>query len=136
MSTAAQVDIELDQGSDFAIQIYWTTTENIPYSIQSPMRMEIRNSVGGVVQVLQIGTTDEDEVLDPDDATILYNPESGLVQLQLTSAQTDAIGPGLYDYDLFLSYLDSGITGRVRTKRLIAGRVKVNGRITQNVSGG
>lgn len=131
MSTAARVDLEMDQGADFAIQIYWTTTENNPYSIQSPMRMEIRNSVGNVAATLQ---TDEDSTEDDTEASILYNSESGLIQLQLTAEETDALGPGQFDYDLFVSYLDSAITGRVRTKRLIAGRVSVNGRVTQNVS--
>jgi hypothetical protein len=133
MTTSALVDLEMDQGSDWAVQIYWTTTGNQPYSIQSPMRMEIRNRVGGVVAVLQTNQFSGDNVEDDPDQSIIYNSASGLIQLQLTAAETEAMGSGQFDYDLFVSYLDSAVTGRVRTKRLISGHVLVNGRITQNV---
>jgi len=134
MSTAARIDLEMDQGADFAIQMYWTTTENEPYSLQSPMRMEIRNSVGGVVATLQTDDTGGDGIEDDEDKSIIYDSDSGLIQLQLTADETNAMGPGLFDYDLFVSYLDAAVTGRVRTKRLIAGKVKVNARITSNVT--
>lgn len=134
MSTAARIDLEMDQGADFAIQLYWTTTENEPYSIQSPMRMEIRNSVGGVVATLQSNDKDGDGVEDDGDQSIVYDSDSGLIQLQLTADETNAMGAGQFDYDLFVSYLDSNVTGRVRTKRLIAGKVKMNARVTSNVT--
>lgn len=134
MSTAARIDLEMDQGADFAIQLYWTTTENEPYSLQSPMRMEIRNSVGGVVATLQTDDQGGDGIEDDEDKSIIYDSDSGLIQLQLTAEETNSMGHGLFDYDLFVSYLDAAVTGRVRTKRLIAGKVKVNARITSNVT--
>ena len=38
-----------------------------------------------------------------------------------------------YDYDLFVHYNDKDLTGRVRKRRLLSGKVYVNGRITRNV---
>jgi hypothetical protein len=67
------------------------------------------------------------------EASILYQAEVGLIQLQLTSDETNSIGSGVYEYDLFVSYLDNAVTGRVRTKRLISGNVLVNGRVTQGL---
>jgi hypothetical protein len=132
MTTSAVIDLEMDQGADWAIQLYWTTTDNVPYSLQSPMRMEIRDKVGGVAAVLQT----DDHAGDVDagsEASILYQAEVGLIQLQLTSDETNSIGSGVYEYDLFVSYLDNAVTGRVRTKRLISGNVLVNGRVTQGL---
>jgi hypothetical protein len=95
--------------------------------------MEIRNSVGGVVATLQTDQFSDDGIVPGDDKNIMFNIESGLIQLQLSADDTDAMGPGKFEYDLFVSYLDSAVTGRVRTKRLISGQVLVNGRVTQNV---
>lgn len=133
MSTAAQLDINIDQGSDYAAQIYWTTGAGAPFFLQGPMRMEIRDTVGGVALTLQTSDTSDDDDADPDQ-TILFNEESGLIQLYLSGEQTDLLSPDVaYVYDLFCHYLDSAITGKIRKRRLIAGRVHVFGRTTQNV---
>lgn len=133
MSVAANVDLSMDQGADFACQLYWTSGENQPYKVQGPMRMEIRNSVGNVVCTLQTNETSEDEDSQPDNQSIAYNSDSGLIQLYIDAAQSDLIAGGSYDYDLFVSYLDSNITQRIRKQRLLYGKVHVNGRITKNV---
>lgn len=133
MSASANVDLSMDQGADFAVQIYWTSGENLPYQVQSPMRMEIRNDVGGVVATLQTNETSEDLENQPDNQSIMYNSDSGLIQLYLTAEQTDLIPAGTHTYDLFVSYLDSNITQRVRKQRLLYGKVMVDGRITKNV---
>lgn len=124
MSTSADVDLALDQGADFGIQIYWVDAQQQPFTVLSPMRMDIKNEVGNVVQSLM---TDDD---DPNNTTILYNSESGLIQLMLSAAQTAAIVPGLYNYDLFVTYMDNAVTSATRLKKLISGTILVNGRVT------
>lgn len=133
MSTAANVDLSMDQGADFACQLYWTSGENQPYNVMGPMRMEIRNSVGNVVATLQTNETSEDEENQPDNQSIGYNSDSGLIQLYIDAATSDLIPAGVHDYDLFVSYLDSNITQRIRKQRLLYGKVMVNGRITHHV---
>lgn len=134
MGTAARLDLEMDQGADFAFQVYWTTGTNRPYYVVSPMRMEIRDQVGQVAITLQTNDTSQDEDGDPDNQSILYNSESGLIQLQITADQTDLLSAqNSYVYDLFAHYVDDMGSGAVRKKRLITGTVTVNGRYTQNV---
>ena len=130
MSTAGIVDLSLDQGADFGIQIYWTDESSQPYTVLSPMRMEIKNSVGGIVYALQ---TDDDAPVDAVQ-TILYNSDSGLIQLMIPASDTLNIKAGSYVYDLFITYLDNAVTQATRTKRLIAGTVLVNGRVTSHVA--
>lgn len=133
MSVAANVDLSLDQGSDFACQIYWTSGENKAFKVQGPMRMEIRNQVGNVVCTLQTNETSEDEENQPDNQSIMYNSDSGLIQLFIDAEQTNLIAAGTHTYDLFVSYLDSDVTQRIRKTRLVYGHVYVHGRVTQNV---
>lgn len=129
MSTAAPVDIDLDQGADFGVQIYWSNADIQPYRVMSPMRMEIRNTTGQVIYTLQ---TDDNA---PDDAVknILYNSDSGLIQLMIPAADTSTFPVGALDYDLFVTYQDNDVTNTTRLKRLIKGKVNVDRRYTQNV---
>jgi hypothetical protein len=127
MSTAADVDIALDAGADFGLQIYWVDAQQSPFTVLSPMRMDIMDEVGNIVQSLQ---TDDD---DPSNPTILYNSESGLIQLMLTADQTALMVPGLYDYDLFVTYMDNAVTLATRLKKLLTGTILVNGRVTKVV---
>ena len=131
---AARVDFEIDQGADWAFQVYWTNGTNLPYFVQAPMRMEIRDQVGQVAVTLQTNDTSEDADSDPDNQSILFNPETGLIQLMLTADQTDNLSAqNSYSYDLFVNYVDTAGSGNVRKKRLLAGSIEVNGRITRNV---
>lgn len=129
MSTAGIVDIALDQGADFGIQVYWVDAQKQPFTVLAPMRMDIKNEVGAVIETL---VTDDDQ---PDEnlKTITYNSESGLVQLMLRASQTALLTPGLYNYDLFVTYQDNDVTGSTRLKKLIAGTILVNGRVTQTL---
>jgi hypothetical protein len=129
MSTAGRVDLELDQGADYAAQIYWTDGEQNPYTVKSPMRMEIRNETGSVAYTLQ---TDDNAPVDAT-KTILYNSDSGLIQLNIPASDTSKLGSGNYTYDLFVTYMDNEVTGTTRLHRLIAGYLTVNGRVTRNV---
>jgi hypothetical protein len=130
MSTAGRVDLELDQGADFGVQLFWTDGEQSPFKVLSPMRMEIRNETGQVSFTLQ---TDD---AAPADATktIIYNTDSGLIQLMIPATDTALLRPGTYFYDLFVTYQDDTVTGSTRLKRLIAGNLSVNGRVTRSIS--
>lgn len=129
MSTAANVDLSLDQGSDFGVQIYWVDGDRTPFTVLSPMRMEIRSELGQVMFTLQ---TDDDQ-LDPTQQTILYNSESGLIQLNIPSTATQNFPPGIYNYDLWVTYQDNVVTNATRLRPLIRGTIYVNGRVTKVV---
>lgn len=131
--SAAKVDFDIYEGEDWAVQLWWTNGDNVPYFVAPPIRMEIRNSVGGVVITLQSNETSTDFDSDPDNQSILYNSESGLIQLHIKSEDTDKLGAsGAYLYDLFTHYRDP-VTGKVRKRPLITGKVNVTRRVTQNV---
>lgn len=128
MSTSAYVDLEIDQGADFGAQIYWTSMEQQPFTVLSPMRMEIRDDVGNTMYTL--ATTDGATTTS---STILYNSSSGLIQLMIPAADTSGFPAGVYQYDLFVTYQDNAVTNATRLQRLIRGSVYVNKRVTQNV---
>ena len=130
--TSVEARIDIDQGGDWATQIYVTDSENHPMLVVGPMRMEIRNEVGGVAVTLQTDETSEDQSGDVDNQSISYNTESGLIQLYLSAKQTALMAPGQYSYDLFIHFSDP-IMNKVRKRKLIGGTVSVTGRVTQNV---
>jgi hypothetical protein len=127
MSEAVSIDLAIDQGADFGVQIYWTDASNTPFTVTAPMRMDIKADTGQVMHSM-VTITNEDE-----ESSILYNSESGLIQLMMSSAETDAIPAGRYDYDLFVTYQDNEVTNETRLKRLLHGKVFVYGRVTKNV---
>jgi hypothetical protein len=130
VTTAANVDLTLDQGADFGIQIYWTDGANNPFTVLSPMRMDVKSDVGTVVYSFFTDDSAENSINPPN---ILYNFESGLIQLMMSAEETLALNPGSYSYDLFVTYQDNVITQAVRLKRLIYGQFIVQGRVTASV---
>lgn len=129
MSTAAEVDLVLDQGADFGIQIYWTDADSNPFTVMSPMRMDVKNDVGAIITTLQ---TNDDAPVDTD-VTILYDSGSGLIQLLIPAATTSTMPSGVYRYDLFVTYQDNAQTMTTRLKRLLEGSLTVQGRVTLSV---
>ena len=129
MSTAALVDLDIDQGADFGVQIYWTDAESNPFTVLSPMRMQIKSYVGTVIYTLQ---TDDEAPLDAT-KTILYNSDSGLIQLAIPAADTALFPTGIHAYDLFVTYQDNEVTNATRLRKLLSGSVNVFGRTTTGV---
>lgn len=127
MSTAVSVDLTLDQGSDFGVQIYWVDGDRNPFTVLSPMRMEIQNDLGQVMFTLQSDDTQN----DPTQQTILYNSETGLIQLMIPASATAAFPEGIYNYDLWVTYQDNVVTNQTRLRPLIRGNIYVNGRVTK-----
>jgi hypothetical protein len=128
MTSAAIIDLEIDQGADFGVQIYWTTMDQSPFTVLSPMRMEIRDDVGNTLYTL--ATTDG---AASGTQTILYNSSTGLIQLMIPAADTSSFPAGRYDYDLFVTYQDNAVTNATRTTRLQRGSVYVNKRVTRTI---
>lgn len=128
MSSSAPVDLEIDQGADFGCQIYWTSMDQEPFTVLAPMRMEIRDDVGNTMYTL--ATTDG---ASTGTQTILYNSDTGLVQLMIPASDTATFPPGRYNYDLFVTYQDNAVTNATRLTRLISGNVYVERRITRSV---
>jgi hypothetical protein len=128
MSTAALVDLEIDQGADYGVQLYWTTMDQQPYTVLAPMRMEIRDDVGNTMYTL--ATSDGSTT---GGSTILYNSDTGLIQLTIPSEDTSGFPSGVYQYDLFITYVDNMDTNATRIHRLVQGNVYVNKRITRSV---
>ncbi len=128
MSTAALVDLEIDQGADYGVQLYWTTMDQTPYTVLAPMRMEIRDDVGNTMYTL--ATSDGATV---GSETILYNSDTGLIQLTIPAEDTSGFPAGVYQYDLFITYVDNMSTNATRVHRLVRGNVYVNKRITRSV---
>lgn len=126
--TAARVDLKVDQGADFLVQVYWQDQSQTPMQVVGPMRMEIRTAdTKQMVMALQVGSLEDDESYD-----LVYNTESGLIQIHISPERSKNVHPGVYVYDLFCGYLDRA-TDVVRRHKLIEGNLEVVGRVTQDV---
>ena len=125
MSESVVVNLSVDQGADFALQAYWTDAGNNPFTVLHPMRMDIRASTGQLIHSMS-SASDPDE--QPD---ILYNSDSGLIQLVIPASVTSIMGSGEYAYDLFISYQDEA-TAQVFVKKLMRGTIYVYGRVTKD----
>lgn len=126
MSESAVVPLAIDQGADYSVQIYWTDAGNNPFTVLHPMRMDIRASTGQLIYSLTSDSPNTEE-----QPNILYNSDSGLIQLTIPSSATAGFASGEYSYDLFVTYSDEAV-GQARSHRLIRGSVYVYGRVTRD----
>src|SRR5690606_12658703 len=134
-----RVDLSVDQGADFAVEIYWTDYNNNPFPIQAPIRMDVRGEVRGtLVELVAYPGGEQGEYRD--DVTVKYSSERGRIQPLLSSEKTKSLPAGNYFYDLFVTYRDSYqdvVTGDMinatRLAKIMYGRMAVHGRVTQNV---
>ena len=124
MSDSVVVDLSLDQGADFSLQLYWTDAGNNPFSVLHPMQMDIKSATGTVVHSMSTASDPDEE---PD---ILYNSDSGLIQLHIPATVTAILAPGAYAYDLFVTYQDDAAS-RTYMMKLIRGTINVQGRVTE-----
>lgn len=137
MSDAAYADISIDQGADFAMQIYWADSAGEPYQVIHPIRMQARSLTGQVVLDLQSVGDDEPEGTVPE---ITYSTASGIIQLALPAERTAELTPGKYAYDMFVTYsasvydLNNGTELQTERRfRLVYGSLYVEGRVTKDV---
>lgn len=130
MTNAGIVDLTIDQGTDWAVQIYWTDQYSVPFRVSPPIRMQVRDDLNQIVL---------ERKFDPDLAGgmaqgILYNSATGLIQIMVTAAESENLKIGIYHYDLFASYLDvSALTAVERRAKLVTGRFIIEGRVTRDL---
>jgi len=126
--SAAYVPMDIDQGEDFTAQVVYTDDFDEPYRVVSPCRMDIKNTAGAV----QLSLETPDTVL-PDGAIpeIALSDEIGMLQLHIEDSVTEALVPGVYSYDLFVTVNDGNAYAGNQRQRLIYGEVVVNKRITR-----
>ena len=118
MSTAAEVDLSIDKGADFAVQAYWLDPVLTPYTVLTPMKMTIKDAAGTTLFT----------VTDTTPAGIVFSGSNGLIQIYIGAADTATFAAGVYFYDLFVTYRQDPSTTRKR--KLLKGRVFVNERVT------
>lgn len=115
-------DIAIQQGTDVAIEIHLVTDSDGAFdltnrSVAAKMKRNYTDSAG-----------------DPD--TVAFNaivaspPGDGIVTLELTNAQTDALKTrGRYVYDVELSYTDSDSNTIIQ--RVLEGQIEVSPSVTK-----
>ena len=124
---AAEVNLDMDQGEDWACQIVWTDTLDAPQLIVDPARLDAKDSTGATVLSLQTPTSPPPDGTIPE---IAISNEMGLIQLFVDKSTTSAIQPGQYRYDLFVTANDGDAYAGNQTHRLMAGTLTVNKRTT------
>ena len=123
---AANVPLTIDQGEDFTAQVIWTDDSGAAQKLTTPMRMDIAGAGGQIITSL---TTDVPA--DPNEIPELsYSAEIGLIQIHIPRAQTAALTPGMYQYDMFVT-VQGDVYGGAQRHKLLAGDVIVNKRITE-----
>jgi len=122
--SAGAVDLVMDQGEDWSVQIFWTDMYNNAIEVADPMRMDIKNDAGQVIYALQYGS------LEGSVAVIDYAGPTGFIQLQIPSAITRDLVPGNYFYDLFVTMPDIDSDIPFKLTRLIYGNLVVQAKVT------
>ena len=125
---AAYVPIEIDQGEDWSAQIVYTDEFDEPYNIKAPCRLDIQNAAGATQLTLSTPDTTLPDGVIPD---IAVSSDVGLIQLHIEDSVTEALIPGLYYYDLFVTISDGNAYAGNQRQRLIYGEVIVNKRYTE-----
>jgi len=112
-------DIVIKQGTDYAMQIEVANVDGskkdlTDYTINSQLRKTIN-------------TTDSDAITFT--SSIPTPATDGLITLELTNAQTSAMAPGRYLYDVNIEYTDSDLNTVV--ERILEGQANVTASITR-----
>jgi len=97
MSFQARIDFVMKQGEDWAAQVICTDHYDRPLNITEPARMDIKDDTGQVVLALAPDTIEGESPIPG----LGLSATSGVIQLYISKAQTAALPPGTYYYDLF-----------------------------------
>jgi len=112
-------DLEIDQGSDVAIQIELDTDAGV--------NKDLTNH--GVVAKMKRGYN-SDSANTQDFNCIVNDPSTdGIITLSLTNNETDALSAGKYLYDVEIFFYDS--SGDAITERVLEGMIRVKPSITR-----
>lgn len=116
---AQKEDITVDQGSDFSMQLSLVNTDGSKKNLTG-------YSVAGQIR-RTYNTSDSDAI---NFTAVVNTPQTdGIVTLDLSNAQTDAMEPERYVYDVEISYVDSDANTII--ERVLEGRVDVTPSVTK-----
>lgn len=117
--SAGQCDFTVEQGADWAVQIFWTNEQTgDPIAATGPMEMDIVSDKTGQ----RLIRLDDGSNGGIDTGGAPY----GIIQLSIDDAMTQMFAPGMYHYDLFV-YSSGPPLQRVR---ILTGRVTVAHQVT------
>jgi hypothetical protein len=113
-------DISIDQGTDVLVRLELVNEDGTAKNLTN-------HSINGKIKKTYT-STDADEVVTFA-AQIPSPASSGIINLQLTNSQTDAMKTGRWVYDVELSFVDSNANTIV--ERILEGKVTVNPSVTR-----
>lgn len=112
-------EITIDQGSDFAMEVYLITRDGSAKDLSN-------FSVAAKLKK----TYNSDSADTTNFSAIVASPATdGVVTLALTNTQTDALRSGRYVYDVEISYVDSDSNTII--ERVLEGRAEVTPSVTR-----
>lgn len=114
---AAQYDIVCEQGASFVRVLYWKDENEVPIVLFGyTARMHVRATVQATTTLV---------VLTTENGGILLDPASGMITLQLSATQTNALAARKAVYDLELVSPSGFVT------RLIEGSFTIVPQVTR-----
>jgi|TARA_R110002110_G_scaffold29752_1_gene105704 hypothetical protein len=112
-------DLEIDQGTDIAIQIELDTYEGTNKDLTN-------HSVNAK---MKRGFNSDSDNTQAFNAIIVAPSTGGIITLSLTNAQTEALQVGRYLYDVEISFTDSD--GNNIVERVLEGAIRVKPSVTR-----
>lgn len=114
--TAGIYNFTIDQGSVFSVVLVYTDSNNVPVNLTGfTAKMQLRQNYNSTAADLTLSSANGD---------IIIVGATGTITVNATAAQTGALSPGFYVYDLEL-------TSGLNISRLIQGQVTVAEQVTQ-----
>ena len=115
--TAGLYSFTIDQGAQYTTQIIWADSSGNPINLTGyTAAMQLR---------LQAASPDPSALnLTSSNGGITITPLAGEMDILMTTAQTGALNPGFYVYDLEIAL--SGVVTRI-----IQGQITVSAQVTQ-----
>jgi hypothetical protein len=128
MGDVGSLDLVINQGEDWTVQIQLLDNLDNPKPLVAPARMDIKDKVGTTIHSL---VTPEE--LDPPEEipSIAISAEVGILQLHIPHAVTNEFPPGSYAYDLWTTIDDGGEYAGPQVQPEIRGTVHVIKRVTE-----
>lgn len=121
--SAANVPIVVDKGEDFTAQIIYTDDFDQPLNMVYPIRMDVKgNQVSAILSLV----TPEVMPTDGSIPEITFSPDIGLIQIHIDHSTTEALPPGVYNYDMFVTVDDEGEYAGTQQQRILYGTFSVN----------
>lgn len=111
-------DITIDQGTDFAMELYLINKDQSVKNLSN-------HTVAGKLKK----TYNSDSADTHDFAVTIATPTDGVATLSLTNTVTDVLKPGRYVYDVELSFNDS--SGNAIIERVLEGKAFVTPSVTK-----